>query len=309
MKLFLTASSLALAASIKSGPLNPTVKLNNGVEMPMVALGVWQYDNATAEDAIQKALSVGFTHIDTAYNYYNQQGVGKALAGKPRDSFFLTTKTPPCEKGTSVEDCHSQTQEQLNYDLSALQMDYVDLVLVHGTSGDRDSACDADACELDYAQWQAYEEFYAQNKTRAIGVSNYCTSCLECLMSKDLKVKPTVNQIQLHVGMGTQPITQNLLKENEKFDIIPQAYSPLGNGMLITDEVLNAMAKKYNVTAAQIALKWIVKQNFPLATKADSTEYLTEDFDLFTWDIKDEDMATLSSKASPSSRPSWSCAN
>jgi len=267
---------LAAGAATASAAVNPTVTLNNGVEMPLVALGVWQYDNATAADAIAKGLKVGFTHIDTAYNYYNQQGVGQALAKFPRDSFFLTTKTPPCTKGTSESDCYAQTKEQLAYDLTALQMDHVDLVLIHGTSGDFDSACDADACALDYAQWRAYEEFYADGKARAIGVSNYCVSCLDCLYSKNLTVKPAVNQVQYHVGMGQDANTQKLLTDCTSYDVVPQAYSPLGNGKLISDADLVKIGANYNKTAAQVALKWIVSQGFPLATKADNVEYLEE---------------------------------
>lgn len=217
-----TAAAVSVAATSVSAKLpSPTVTLNNGVKMPLVALGVWQYDNATAKDAITKGLSIGYTHIDTAYDYDNQQGVGEALKDVPRDSFFLTTKTPPCRKITPA-DCYNATMEQLEYDLEALQMDHVDLVLIHGSSGNPSSACDQTACDKDYAQWRAYEDFYANGKAKAIGVSNFCVSCMECLYSKPLKVAPAVNQFQLHVGMGSDPTTQELIAENLKRGTVPQ---------------------------------------------------------------------------------------
>ena len=125
--------------------------------------------------------------------------------------------------GTPLDQCTSLTREQLQYDIDALQVDHVDLMLLHGTNSDFSSGCDQKACDLDYAQWQVYEEFYSKGKAKAIGVSNFCVSCLECLLSKkDLKVKPVLNQIQYHVGMGSDSITQSLLSELKKDDILPQ---------------------------------------------------------------------------------------
>lgn len=300
----LIATTFSLARSQEQA--NPTVTLNNGVQMPLLALGVWQYDNATAEDAVTKALKVGFTHIDTAWNYLNQQGVGKALKGRDRKSYFLTTKTPPCHSSLSPEDCYTITSQQLEYDLKALQLEYVDLVLIHGSTGSSSSPCNEAACDLDYAQWQAYEKFYADGKARAIGVSNYCVSCLKCLLSK-AKVQPTVNQIQFHVGMGPDENTQDLLKFDAANKIFSQAYSPLGNGQLISDPTLKSIARKYNKSAAQVALKWITSQGLPLATKADDVDYIKEDFDLFSWNLTQSDMSELNSKNTPASKPSWSC--
>lgn len=309
MPLSVPALALLAGSAAAAAVTNPTVTLNNGVEMPLVALGVWQYDNATALDAVTKGLKAGFTHIDTAFNYNNQQGVGQALKGHPRDSFFLTTKTPPCAAGLSPTDCYNQTMEQLQYDLTALQMDHVDLVLIHGSSGDRNSACDQNACDRDFAQWRAYEEFYAAGKAKAIGVSNYCISCLECLYTKDLKVKPTVNQFQFHIGMGSDGAVKELLDECTKRDIVPQAYSPLGNGQLLSDKDIISIAGHYEDKApAQIALKWIVDQNIAVATKADNYTYIQEDIDLFSWNLTAADKEALDTKSSPDARPSWSCA-
>ena len=208
------ASAAKLSTSLAhSAAKMPTVTLNNGVEMPQLAAGTWQYDNATAADSIAKAWAAGFTHIDTAENYYNQVGVGKAIktllaSGVKREEMFITTKTLPCVTGTMTQaECMNQTLTDFALDLELLGLPYVDLVLLHGPSTRGTSSttmCDAKACGADLGSWQALEQAYAEKKVRAIGVSNYCQSCFECLLSS-AKVVPAVNQIAFHVGMGDDP--------------------------------------------------------------------------------------------------------
>ena len=286
---------------------NPTVTLNNGVEMPLVALGTWQYDNATATEAIKLALPLGFTHIDTAENYGNQWGVGKALAGVPRDSYFLTSKTVPCTADTE-EACFNQTMSDFAGDLEALKLDYVDLMLLHGPAHRGSGKCDAAACEKDRGQWKAYQELYKQGKAKAIGVSNYCVSCFSCLLGQPgVTVVPAVNQVAFHVGMGVDPL--GLVSYCKEKGIVVQAYSPLGNGQLISDAGLAAVGKAHGKSGPQVALKWIVQKGIPLATKANETEYLKEDIDVFDWTLTDAEMAALDARTSPLSPfgPSWAC--
>jgi diketogulonate reductase-like aldo/keto reductase len=177
------------------------IKLNNGVMMPQMAAGTWQYDNATAQSAVTLALDkAGFTHIDTAENYYNQIGVGKALAGRDRSSYFLTTKTVPCDKSVigTPGACFKQTLADVETDLKLLGVDYVDLILLHGPArakaGYGKGTCDPVACASDAEQWAAYEQIYKAGKAKAIGVSNYCQSCLDSLLS-NATVVPAVNQV------------------------------------------------------------------------------------------------------------------
>lgn len=283
------------------------LKLNNGVEMPQIAMGVWQYDNATAIDSLKLGFSVGFTHIDTAESYKNQVGVGKAIAGKPRDSYFLTTKTLPCASvGAAAGACYAQTKADFEGDLAQLGVDYVDLILLHGASTRGSSGkdhCDAQACAADNEQWRLYEDMYNAGKAKAIGVSNYCQSCFDCL---NATVVPAVNQIQYHVGMGDDP--SSLLSYCKDKGILVQAYSPLGNGKLVADKGLAAIGAKYNKSAAQVALKWIVDKGLALVTKADSVDYLSQDIDMYSWTLSAADNAALgASKVYPDS-PSWACA-
>jgi diketogulonate reductase-like aldo/keto reductase len=196
-----------------------------------ISLGTWQYNDTVAADAIAKGLKAGFTHIvrhlnsssrysedatcrqpsslaavaqDTAENYQNQKGVGAALKGLPRDSYFLTTKTVPCSKMTEAE-CMASTTKDFLGDLTDLGLDYVDLILLHGPSA-HGAKCDKLACAKDIGQWKAYEALYKAGKAKAIGVSNYCVSCYECLIgAPGVTVVPAVNQIEFHAGMGPDP--------------------------------------------------------------------------------------------------------
>jgi 2,5-diketo-D-gluconate reductase A len=178
---------------------------------------------------------------DTAENYRNQKGVGAALKGLPRDSYFLTTKTVPCTAETEAA-CTASTTKDFLGDLEDLGLEYVDLILLHGPSN-RGGKCTKSACAKDLGQWKAYEALYKAGKAKAIGVSNYCVSCYECLIgAPGVTVVPAVNQIEFHAGMGPDPA--GIVSYSEKHDIVVQAYSPLGNGQLISDNQLKTIGAK-----------------------------------------------------------------
>merc|ERR1711998_667160 len=269
----------------------PTHKLNNGVDFPMMSIGTWQYDTATAEQVVKDALSVGFNHIDTANDYNNQKGVGAALKGVDRDSYFLTTKVP---SGSA-----SQTKTNLEQNLEQLGLDYVDLVLVHFPPR-------GNSCSSMQAQWGAMEEFYKAGKAKAIGVSNYCPSSLDCIMQK-ATVTPAVNQVQYHVGMGVDPI--GVKSASEKHGIHLQAYSPLGNGEsdLITGDLVTSIGATYDKTGAQVALRWIQENGVSLTTKTTKTSHMQEDLDVFSFQLSAEDKASLDAATKPSGSPSFIC--
>merc|ERR1712048_536212 len=272
-------------------PTIPTHKLNNGVDMPMMSIGTWQYDTSTAEQVVKDALSVGFNHIDTANNYRNQKGVGAALKGVPRDSYFLTTKIPD---GTA-----SQTRQYLQQDLSELGLDYVNLMLVHFPPRDN-------SCSKMQAQWKELEDFYNAGKAKAIGVSNYCPSSIECIM-ETATVTPAVNQVQYHVGMGIDPI--GVKSASEKHGIHLQAYSPLGNGKsdLITGDLVTSIGANHNKTGAQVALRWIQENGVSLTTKTTKISHMQEDLDVFNFQLAADEKATLDAATRPSGQPSFMC--
>ena len=167
----------------------PNVKLNNGVEMPMISLGTWQYSKPVAKSTVKLGISLGFNHIDTANDYRNQDAVGEALAGLNRSSYFLTTKVP----SQTGNDAYAKTSADLADDLSLLKLEYVDLMLVHFPPHGNTQHCAAMQ-----EQWRAMEDFYKAKKARAIGVSNFDSANLASLCGSsnaECTVVPAVNQV------------------------------------------------------------------------------------------------------------------
>jgi len=286
----------------------PSVQLNNGVLMPIVAAGTWQYNDSTAKDACEKAWAVGFNHFDTAHDYNNQRGVGaflaEALKKVPRDQIFVTTKVPGCGAAEGVRrgHCYEDTVSLFQEDLTLLNLPFVDLILIHFPP----LSCSPGVCPDIQGQWKAFEDMYAQKKARAIGVSNYCQSCLDCLF-KNSTVVPAVNQLGYHVGMGDDPI--GIISYCKSKGITVQAYSPLGDGSheLIDGPLVTGIGKTHNKTGAQVSLKWLAQKPVPLVTKADRADFLAEDIDLFDWQLSPGEVSQLSASKTPAGLPSFMC--
>ncbi|CAK9087283.1 9 [Durusdinium trenchii] len=315
--------SLLLAVAWPVATAVPSVTLSNGVEMPMVAAGSWQYNSSTAYSSITSALKAGFTMIDTALDYHNQDGVGKAIAesGIPREKIFVETKVPGCGLDPStmnVFNCYQATKRDLETDLKLLNLSYVDLVIVHfpPISSMITRSCNSwsGGCQMVRAQWKAMNEFYAEGKARAIGVSNYCPSCYDCLESSNpvMTRLPMVNQVQLHLGMGTDP--EGFVSYHKAKGIQLQAYSVLGNSMThhASSEILNgnlttSIGKAHNKSSVQVALKWVISQGIPAVTKSSSSEHLKEDLDLWSWNLTTQEKQLMDAHRSPKGSPSFAC--
>eukprot|EP00419_Tripos_fusus_P023026 CAMPEP_0172723296 /NCGR_PEP_ID=MMETSP1074-20121228/83477_1 /TAXON_ID=2916 /ORGANISM="Ceratium fusus, Strain PA161109" /LENGTH=322 /DNA_ID=CAMNT_0013549509 /DNA_START=53 /DNA_END=1021 /DNA_ORIENTATION=+ len=292
----------------------PTVRLANGVEMPMLAAGTWQYNDSQAEASVKAALGAGFRMVDTAYDYHNQAGVGRAIqsSGFPRGSIFVETKVPGCHLDDAVKDCYEDTKKVLHEDLQLLNLSHVDLVIIHFPP--RASmilrTCYF-ACQQVRDQWRALEEFYAAGKARAIGVSNYCPSCFKCL-DEDHKVYPMVNQIGYHIGMGPDPSGFRSLAE--KKGVVLQAYSPLGNKPwkqgadpdILKGNFTTALAQAHGKSTIQVALKWLVQHGVPAVTKSSNPEHLKQDFDLWSWNLTAAEMQSAD-KYHTFGMPSFAC--
>lgn len=272
------------------------IKLNNGVEMPMISLGTWQYDSPTAEAAVKLALQTGFNHIDTAQNYNNQKGVGAALKGVDRKSYFLLTKVPAAQTASTA---YAATTKNLESDLSDLGLDYVDMMLVHSPSNN---------CKATQESWRALEDFYKAGKAKAIGVSNYCLSSFKCLQ-QTMKVTPALNQIAYHVGMGPDP--SGIKSEGDKLGVVTQAYSPLGDGKseLITGSLVSGIGKAHGWSGAQVAMRWILDNGVPLTTKTTKASHMQEDLAIFSDTLKDTEKSQLDAAKSPAGKPSWACSS
>lgn len=293
------ALSVALVCSASSAAA-PAVRLRNGVEMPLLAAGTWQYNDTEAEGSVAAALKAGFTMIDTAYDYHNQAGVGRAVQGSglPRSSLFIETKVPGCglDPAVSTKSCYADTKKVLAEDLALLNMSYVDLVILHFPP--RRSmllrSCYF-ACEQVRDQWRAMEEFYAAGRAKAIGVSNYCPSCFGCL-DGSASVYPMVNQIQYHIGMGPDPA--GFRSYADKKGVVLQAYSPLGNkpwkqGVdpeILSGNFTSALARSHGKSTVQVALKWLVQHGVPAVTKSSNPKHLAEDLDLWSWNFTSSEL-------------------
>jgi diketogulonate reductase-like aldo/keto reductase len=275
--------------------------------MPLQGLGTWLYNDTRAEVAVELALSLGYTHIDTAFDYTNSAGIGRALAsakakyGRDRESYFITTKVEGALN-------YSHTLWEHEDNLAKLGVDYVDLLLVHFPSNVAANPPTGSAANRQ-EQWRAMEALYKQGKARAIGVSHYCKHHMEDILAI-AEVKPAVNQVQYHVGMGPAPANAT---DDKPWDATVgvhfESFSPLcgpcttADGKkdmeLITGDLVTGIGAKYNVSGAQVSLRWLVQQGIPVVPKTDKKEHLIENADLFSWSLSDEDMATLSASKVP----------
>lgn len=282
----------------------PTINIAPGVDMPMVGIGTWQYNDTVAGDAVAKALEIGYTAIDTAFVYGNGVGVGNAIknylakSGTPRSKLFVTSKVM-----TGVPGAGNLSMYDLAIkNLADMQLDYVDLMLLHFPCAPTATACGGGA-ELRQQQWKSIEGLVKDKKARAIGVSHYCKRQMEDIF-KVMSIKPAVNQVQYHVGMGTAGVNATDYKAwTSSQGIVYQSFSPLcgpcGTKELIDGPLVTGIGKNHNKTGAQVSLKWQVQSGIPVIPKTDNPTHLLENIDLFGWKLTDEEMNLLNTATSP----------
>lgn len=258
--------------------INMNIKLNNGLEIPQIGVGTWTLRGETARENVCLALEAGFRHIDTAQMYENEAEVGQGIvdSGIPRGELFVTTKvsTNIMRKGREA------VRQSIDESLVKLKMDYIDLLLIHWPVKD---------CVKD--TWKVMEDCVREGKIRSIGVSNFNRPHLDNLLSY-AEIRPTINQIEVHPLM-TQ---EENIAYNHGLGIQVEAWGPFGQGDIdvIGHPLLQSLAAKYQKTASQIVLRWIVQRNLITIPRA-KPNHFAENLEIMTFLLSDEDMQAISS--------------
>lgn len=251
------------------------VVLNNGVEMPILGFGVFQIDDlAECERSVRDAIDVGYRLIDTAASYGNEESVGNAIkvSGVPRNELFVTTKLWIVDTG------YEKTKAAFARSIKRLQLDYLDLYLIHQPYGDV------------YGSWRAMEELYREGRIRAIGISNFHPDrVMDFLMHHE--IPPAVNQIETH-PFHQQVETQKFLKEN---NIQIESWGPFAEGKnnIFHNEVLSSIAANHGKTVAQVILRWLTQRDVVVIPKSVRKERMAENFDIFGFDLDTSDMDAI----------------
>ena len=252
-----------------------TIKLGNGVEMPLLGYGVFQVNPEECERCVSDALKVGYRLIDTAQAYANEEGVGKAWrkSGLRREDLFLVTKVWISNAG------EEKAMVSIEESLRKLDTNYIDLLLIHQAYGDV------------FGTWRAMEKAYRADKVRAIGVSNFQAGRFYDF-AHYVDVKPMVNQLQCNVlaqQNGIQPI-------HAETGTKTMAWGPLGGqgaDGVVKSEVLAAIGKRYGKTAAQVALRWLTQRGIVAIPKSTHVERMEQNFNIFDFSLSDDDMAQI----------------
>lgn len=259
------------------------VILNNDLEMPILGFGVYQVTDAgECEQSVYEAIRAGYRLIDTAATYGNEEAVGKAIArsGVAREDIFVTTKLWIQDAG------YERTKKAFERSRSKLQLDYLDLYLIHQPYGDV------------YGSWRAMEQLYREGQIRAIGVSNFQPDRLMDLIVHN-EVTPAVNQIETH-PFNQQIETQKFLQENK---VQIESWGPFAEGKnkIFSNELLLSIAEKYQKTVAQVILRWLTQRGVVAIPKSVRKQRIVENFNIFDFELSSEDMnaiATLDTKVS-----------
>ncbi len=256
--------------------------LDNGVVIPAVGYGSYLSTEKNGKDTIKDALDAGYRYIDTASFYENEEAIGEAIAeyGIPREELFLASKVWPSDLGEEA------TRRSFEASCRKLGTDYLDLFLIHWPKEDPE---DPDWFAKVAAGWKVMEELYLAGKIRAIGLSNFLPHHIRPLL-QIAKVRPMVDQLELHVGYMQEYTLAYLKKEG----ILPQAWSPLGRARVLSDERITRIAKTYQKSNAQLLLRYLIQRNIPVIPKASSSERMKENQELFDFVISEEDMSYLS---------------
>lgn len=264
--------------------LNETYKMNNGLEIPKLALGTWLIDDNIVAEAVREAVKIGYRHIDTAQAYKNERGVGEGLltCGVSRDEIFVTSKVAAENK------TYESAVNSIDETLRKMKLDYIDMMIIHSPQPWIEVNQSENRYFYENKQvWKAMEDVVKDGKVRTIGVSNFLEEDIDNILS-DCKIRPAVNQILAHIS--NTPI--KLIEYCKSKDILVEAYSPIAHGEALKNAKIKEMADKYNVSIAQLCIKYDLQLGMVVLPKTSNPNHMKSNADLdFT--ISDEDMETL----------------
>ncbi len=253
-----------------------TVRLNNGIEMPMEGFGVFQIPEDICEQVVKDAIDLGYRLIDTASSYQNENAVGRAIAScdVPREELFITTKAYIQQMG------YEKTKQAFQESLDNLGLQYLDLYLIHMPFGDY------------YGSWKALEELYREGKVRAIGVCNFLPDRLLDLYY-NAEITPQIDQIERHPHYQRKEDLEIM----DELKVQPQAWAPFAEGLkgMFDEPILKEIAEKYDKTVAQIILRWNVQHGVIVIPKSVHRERMRENLDIWNFKIEDDDMERIGS--------------
>ncbi|MCD0487776.1 aldo/keto reductase [Pedobacter sp. MC2016-14] len=252
-----------------------TVKLNNGIEMPVLGFGVFQVtDLAECERSVVDAIETGYRLIDTAQSYMNEEAVGTAIkkSGVAREELFVTTKLWIKAQG------YEGTKKAFEASLKKLQLEYLDLYLIHQPFGDV------------YGEWRAMEELYKAGKVRAIGVSNFQPDRLIDLIVNN-EIVPAVNQVETHPFHQQLEAQQFMLDNNVQIE----SWGPFAEGKndLFSNALLKSIGDKYNKSIAQIVLRWLTQRGVVAIPKSVRKERMAENLNIFDFELTEQDILDI----------------
>lgn len=264
--------------------LNQTYELNNGILIPKIGFGTWLINNDDVVESVKNALSAGYRHIDTAWAYQNEEGVGKAIreSNVPRSDIFITTKVHADFKDANA------VRKGIEESLSNLKLDYIDLLLIHAPKPWKEfTNSDKLYSNENLEVWKVMEEYYKNGKLKAIGVSNFDQVDLSNIVNNS-EIKPMVNQILAHVGNTPQEVIAYSQSEN----ILVEAYSPFGHGDVLKVPLVQRMAQKYMVEPTQLAVRYLLQLDLLPLPKASSISHIQANAQA-DFEISEEDMKIL----------------
>jgi 2,5-diketo-D-gluconate reductase A len=275
----------ALKLDVSSQALQiPRILLNGGESIPQIGLGTWQIDEVQAPQIVEAAIGCGYRLIDTAANYRNESGIGSALSESrlPREEFFVTTKLWNDSHG------YDQTLRAFDASVSKLKLDVVDLYLIHWPLPQLGQYVDT---------WRAFIELRKQGRVKSIGVSNFTVRQLERIID-ETGVVPALNQIEMHPAFQQR----SLREAHQRYGIVTEAWSPLGQGKSLNNPTLRIIADRHRRTPAQIILRWHIECGAVTVPRSVTSSHLAENMDVFTFALTREDHDAISTLDSASGR-------